>query len=176
MPYTEYWNPKNETLPREQLQALQLLKLRRLCKWAYATTPFHQRKFDAVGFKPEQLKTLDDLRRIPIMTREEWMESLQEKPLFGDMLATDPNNAIRYHLTSGTTGRTPIRVLDSMKDWDWISEMWCYGLWGFGIRPEDIVYFAFGYGSFIGFWGAESQREGHRFCQREQRQQSHPLW
>src|SRR5438309_8231603 len=154
MPYTEYWNPKNETLPREQLQALQLLKLRRLCEWAYATTPFHQRKFDAVGFKPEQLKTLDDLRRIPMMTREEWMESLQEKPLFGDMLATDPNNAIRYHLTSGTTGRTPIRVLDGMKDWDWISEMWCYGLWGFGVRPEDIVYFAFGYGSFIGFWGA----------------------
>jgi phenylacetate-CoA ligase len=45
-------------------------------------------------------------------------------------------------------------VLDSMKDWEWISEMWCYGIWGFGVRPEDSVYFAFGYGSFIGFWGA----------------------
>ncbi|TMB81495.1 MAG: phenylacetate--CoA ligase, partial [Chloroflexi bacterium] len=145
---------KNETLPREELQALQLLKLRRFCEWAYATTPFHQRKFDAAGFKPEQIKTLDDLRRIPFMTREEWMESLMEKPLFGDLLATDSRNAIRYHLTSGTTGRTPIRVLDSMKDWDWINEMWCYGIWGFGVRPEDIVYFAFGYGSFIGFWGA----------------------
>ncbi len=154
MPYSEYWNPKNETLPREELQALQLLKLRRLCEWAYATTPFHKRRFDAAGFKPEQLKTLDDLRRIPFMTREEWMESLVEKPLFGDLLSTDPRNAIRYHLTSGTTGRTPIRVLDSTKDWDWIAEMWCYGLWGFGIRPEDTVYFAFGYGSFIGFWGA----------------------
>jgi len=154
MAYSEFWNPKNETLPREELQALQLLKLRRLCEWAYATTPFHQRKFDEAGFKPEQLKTLDDIRRIPFMTREEWMESLMEKPLFGDLLATDPVNAIRYHLTSGTSGRTPIRVLDSMKDWDWINEMWCYGLWGFGIRPEDTVYFAFGYGSFIGFWGA----------------------
>src|SRR5947209_8934488 len=154
MAYSEFWNPKNETLPREQLQALQLLKLRRLCEWAYATTPFHQQHFDAAGFKPEQLKTLDDVRRIPFMTREEWMESLLEKPLFGDILATDQKNAIRYHLTSGTSGRTPIRVLDSMKDWDWISEMWCYGMWGFGVRPEDIVYFAFGYGSFIGFWGA----------------------
>src|SRR6266702_1507167 len=154
MAYSEYWNPKNETLPREELQALQLLKLRRFCEWAYATTPFHQRKFDEAGFKPEQIKTLDDLRRIPFMTREEWMESLMEKPLFGDLLATDSRNAIRYHLTSGTTGRTPIRVLDSMKDWDWINEMWCYGIWGFGVRPEDIVYFAFGYGSFIGFWGA----------------------
>ncbi len=154
MAYSEYWNPKNETLPREELQALQLLKLRRLCEWAYATTPFHQRRFDAAGFKPEQLQTLDDIRRIPFMTREEWMDSQIENPLYGDLLATDQTNAIRYHLTSGTTGRTPIRVLDSMKDWEWINEMWCYGIWGFGVRPEDTVYFAFGYGSFIGFWGA----------------------
>jgi phenylacetate-CoA ligase len=154
MAYSEYWNPKNETLPREELQALQLLKLRRLCEWAYATTPFHQRRFDAAGFKPEQLQSLDDIRRIPFMTREEWMDSQIENPLYGDLLATDQTNAIRYHLTSGTTGRTPIRVLDSMKDWEWINEMWCYGIWGFGVRPEDTVYFAFGYGSFIGFWGA----------------------
>ena len=154
MPYSEFWNPKNEKLPREELRALQLHKLRRMCEWAYTTTPFHRRKFDAAGFKPDQLRTLNDIRRIPFMTREEWMESLMEKPMFGDLLATDPVNAIRYHLTSGTSGRTPIRVLDSTKDWDWIAEMWCYGLWGFGIRPEDTVYFAFGYGSFIGFWGA----------------------
>jgi phenylacetate-CoA ligase len=154
MAYSEYWNPKNETLPREDLQALQLLKLRRLCEWAYATTPFHQHRFDAAGFKPEQLNTLDDMRRIPFMTREEWMDSQLEHPLYGDLLATDQTNAIRYHLTSGTTGRTPIRVLDSMKDWEWINEMWCYGFWGFGVRPADTVYFAFGYGSFIGFWGA----------------------
>jgi phenylacetate-CoA ligase len=154
MVYSEYWNPKNEKLPREELQALQLLKLRRICEWAYVTTPFHKRKFNAAGFKPDQLKTLDDIRRIPFMTREEWMESEMKKPMFGDLLATDPINAIRYHLTSGTSGRTPIRVLDSTKDWDWIAEMWCYGLWAFGVRPEDIVYFAFGYGSFIGFWGA----------------------
>jgi phenylacetate-CoA ligase len=153
MPYSDYWNPKTETMPREELEQLQLLKLRRMCEWAYATTPFHKRNFDRAGFRPEQLKSLDDVRRIPFMTREEWMESLHEKPMFGDMLATDSKNAIRYHLTSGTTGRTPIRVLDSMKDWEWIAEMWCYGLWGFGIRPGDVVYVAFGYGSFIGFWG-----------------------
>ncbi|HEU5368135.1 MAG TPA: AMP-binding protein, partial [Ktedonobacterales bacterium] len=154
MAYSEFWNPKNETLPRDQLQRLQLLKLRRLCEYAYARVPFHKRRFDAAGFKPEQLHTLDDIRRIPFMTREEWMASQLETPMFGDLLSTDQANAIRYHLTSGTTGRTPIRVLDSMKDWDWIAEMWCYGLWGFGVRPEDTVYFAFGYGSFIGFWGA----------------------
>jgi len=154
MAYSEYWNPKNETMPREQLEQLQLLKLRRMCDWAAAHSPFHQRRFEEAGFQPEQLKTLDDLRRIPFMTREEWMESQLAYPIYGDLLATEQTNAIRYHLTSGTTGRTPIRVLDGMKDWEWIAEMWCYGLWGFGVRPEDVVYFAFGYGSFIGFWGA----------------------
>jgi phenylacetate-CoA ligase len=44
-------------------------------------------------------------------------------------------------------------VLDSMKDWEWIAEMWCYGLWGFGVRPADTVFVAFGYSTFIGFWG-----------------------
>jgi phenylacetate-CoA ligase len=154
MVYSAYWNPKNETMPRADLQALQLVKLRRLCEWAYARSPFHRRRFDAADFRPEQLRTLADLRRIPLMTREEWMASQLEHPLFGDLLATNPRNAIRYHLTSGTTGRTPIRVLDSIKDWEWIAEMWCYGFWAFGVRPKDVVYFAFGYGSFIGFWGA----------------------
>lgn len=154
MPYSEYWNPKNETMPRADLQRLQLHKLQRMVEWAYNMSPFHRRSFDEAGVKPEQIKSLDDLRRFPFMTREAWMDSLQEKPLFGDLPTTDVVNAIRYHLTSGTSGRTPIRVLDSTKDWDWIAEMWCYGLWGFGIRPEDSVYFAFGYGSFIGFWGA----------------------
>lgn len=149
-----YWNPKTETLPRAELERLQLIKLQRLVAWAHERSPFHRRAFDAVGFHPDQLRTLADLRRIPLMTREQWMEAQVEIPLFGDLLATEPQQAIRYHLTSGTSGRVPIRVLDGMKDWEWIAEMWCYGFWGFGVRPKDSVYFAFGYGSFIGFWGA----------------------
>ncbi len=154
MAESEYWNPKNETLAREELRALQLHKLKRLCEWAFARSPFHRRRWQAVGFHPDQLKSLDDLGRIPFMTREDWMESQRERPLFGDLLAVEPEKAIRYHLTSGTSGRTPLRVLDGMKDWDWISEMWCYAFWGFGVRPKDVVFFAFSYGSFIGFWGA----------------------
>ncbi len=149
-----YWNPKTETMPQDDLRRLKLLKLQRVCEWANARSDFHRRKFESAGFRPEQLKTFDDVRRIPFTTREEWMDSETEKPLFGDLLTTDQDHAIRYHLTSGTSGRTPIRVLDGTKDWEWVAEMWCYGLWGFGIRPRDTVYVAFGYGSFIGFWGA----------------------
>src|SRR4029453_7644698 len=102
MAYSEYWNPKTETMPREQLQQLQLYKLRSMCEWAYARVPFHKQNFDRAGFHPEQLKSLDDIRRIPFMTREGWVDPLPGKPLFGDMLSTEPANPIRYHLASGT--------------------------------------------------------------------------
>ena len=94
MAYSEYWNPKHEIMPREQIEQLQLTKLRRLAEYANERVPFHRRKFAEAGFAPDQLRTLDDLRRIPFMTREAWMESLQETPLFGDLLSTDPINAI----------------------------------------------------------------------------------
>jgi phenylacetate-CoA ligase len=151
---TEFWNPRNETLSRDQLRSLQHLKLRRLCEWAYAKSGFHRRRWDAAGFHPDHLKTFDDLRRIPFMTREEWMAAQDEAPPFGPLPTVPPEVAIRYHTTSGTTGRTPLRVLDGTKDWEWIAEMWAYGLWGFGLRPRDVVLFAFSYGTFIGFWGA----------------------
>jgi phenylacetate-CoA ligase len=148
-----FWNPKTETLPRDQLEALQFAKLRRLADWAAARSPFYQRSFAQAGFAPEQLRSLDDLRRLPMLTREDWMASQAERPPFGTLPVAGREAAIRFHTTSGTTGREPIRVLDSAKDWAWQSEMWCYGLWGFGVRPDDTAYVAFGYGSFIGFWG-----------------------
>jgi phenylacetate-CoA ligase len=151
-----YWNPKNETLPRDALRALQLEKLRRLCEWADARSPFHRRRFEAARFHSDQLRSFDDLRRIPFMTREDWMASQERQPPFGDILAIAPDAAIRYHYTSGTSGRTPIRALDGIKDWEWIAEMWAYGFWAFGVRSSDIVLFAFSYGTFIGFWGAHS--------------------
>ena len=154
MAYSEYWNPKNETLERDQLRALQFVKLRRLCDWAWERSGFHRRLWEQGKFHPSQLKSLDDLRRIPFMTREDWMDAQMEKPAFGDLTTVDHDLAIRFHTTSGTSGRVPLRVLDGCKDWEWAAEMWAYGFWAFGVRPSDRVFFAFSYGTFIGFWGA----------------------
>jgi phenylacetate-CoA ligase len=150
---TPYWNPRHETMPREDIEALQVRKLRNLLAWAEAEVPWHAERLRGVGVTSEGISSLDDLRRIPFLTREEWMQGQLDRPPYGPMLAAQPERAIRYHMTSGTTGRTPIRVLDSMKDWEWIAEMWCYGLWGFGVRPADTLFVAFGYSTFIGFWG-----------------------
>jgi phenylacetate-CoA ligase len=146
-------------MPRQQIEALQVRKLRNLVAWADAKVPWHSQRFRKAGLAADSIKSLEDLQRIPMMTRDEWMQAQLEKPPFGPLLAVPEEVAIRYHLTSGTTGRIPIQVLDSLKDWEWIAEMWCYGFWGFGIRPADIVFFAFSYGTFVGFWGAHYASE-----------------
>ena len=151
---SRYWNPRHETMPRDELDALQLHKLRLTLEWASSQVPWHSKRLNEAGVSAESITTLDDLRRIPFMTRAEWMDAQLQEPPYGPILAAPEESAVRYHMTSGTTGRTPIRVLDGMKDWEWIAEMWCYGFWGFGVRPSDTVFFAFSYGTFVGFWGA----------------------
>jgi phenylacetate-CoA ligase len=148
-----YWNPKTETLERSRLQALQLAKLRGQCEWAVARSPWYRRRFAEEGFDPSRLLALADLRRLPPLTRDEWMGSQADHPPYGEIPTIGGDGAIRVHTTSGTTGRGPLRALDSRKDWAWIAEMWGYAIWGCGARPSDTAYIAFGYGSFIGFWG-----------------------
>lgn len=150
---SRFWNPKVETLERDELERVQLAKLRYLCTWAQARSPWYRRTFAEASFEPAQLRSLDDLRRLPLLTREEWMASQAAHPPFGEIPAISAAEAVRLHTTSGTSGRMPLRALDSRRDWTWIAEMWAYGLWACGVRPSDISYVAFGYGSFIGFWG-----------------------
>jgi len=153
MEESPYWNPRHETMLRPGIEALQVRKLRNLVEWADAQVPWQSKRLRNAGVTADAIRSLDDLRRIPPMTRDEWMEGQLEEPPYGTNVAAPKEAAIRYHMTSGTTGKTPIRVLDGMKDWEWIAEMWCYGLWGFGVRPTDTVFVAFGYSTFIGFWG-----------------------
>jgi phenylacetate-CoA ligase len=154
MTTSPYWNPKTETMAREDLHALQGHRLQRLVERAYATSGFHRTLFDEAGLKPADVKGLDDLHRIPFTTRDRWMAAQEDQPPYGDMLTRPQDAAVRYHTTSGTSGRTPLRVLDLRLDWKWIAECWCHAFHGFGIRPEDKIFFAFSYGTFIGFWGA----------------------
>jgi len=156
---SQYWNPKTETLPKDELRALQFAKLQRLVAWAEARSPFYRRSFRAAGFESAQLRSWDDWARIPFLTRDEWMRSQLEHPPYGELHVAGPEAAITLHTTSGTSGKTPLRALDTRKDWAWSAEMWCYALWAAGARPSDVGYLAFGYGSFIGFWGLHNGME-----------------
>ena len=94
--WSPYWNPKTETLPKDQLRALQTARLQQLVQRAYATSPFVRRLYQQAGVTPDQIRSLDDLRRLPFMTREDWMANQAATPLFGDLITRPQGDAIRY--------------------------------------------------------------------------------
>jgi phenylacetate-CoA ligase len=155
VPDSPYWNPHTETLPRDRLDALRSRKLRDLVEWTFDAAPWQAARLRDAGVEPGDVRDLSDLSKLPFLERAEWMASQEQDPPYGPVLTRTPESAIRHHTTSGTSGRRPLAVLDSPKDWEWIAEMWCYAFWGFGVRAADTVFFAFGYGTFVGFWGAQ---------------------
>ncbi|MFQ5852824.1 MAG: phenylacetate--CoA ligase family protein [Candidatus Binatia bacterium] len=149
-----------ETLPRDQLEQLQLLKFKRAARHAYTSSPFYRKKLDSAKIKPGDIKTLSDIQKIPMTDKDELREAQQTNPFpYGDLLAVSTDDVTAYHQTSGTTGQ-PVRQADSWRDWEWWSECWATILWAQGFRPRDRVFIPFSYGVFIAFW------VGHYACEK----------
>jgi phenylacetate-CoA ligase len=149
-----YWNRHTETMPRDELDALHLLRLQQLAAYAYENTAFYRQKFDTAGITPSDIRSIDDFKRkIPVTDKSEFIQLQQERPPYGNTLAI-PSELVAHHCeTSGTTG-VPLSIPYSMTDTVRYGESWVYGFWGLGIRPSDTMYFAFGWGNFAGFWSA----------------------
>lgn len=148
----DYWSPATERLARPDLEALQLRKVRRLLVWAKEHSPFWRDKL--AGIDPASIRTLEDFRCVPFLTKEELLADQASAPPYGTAITCSPDLAVAYHHTSGTTGNAPLRVFETRRDWDWGADAWARALYAFGVRSADVVYFPFGYGPFIGFWGA----------------------
>ena len=65
------WNPEYESMARDELERLQAERLKNIAAYAYNRTEIYRRKFDALGVKPEEIKGLDDLRRLPFTTKQD---------------------------------------------------------------------------------------------------------
>lgn len=150
-----YWNPKIELMPRENLRQLQLRRLKHVIEHAWEKSPFYRNLMMKHGITPDDIVTLEDFfKRFPITRREDLDKDQLDHPPYGTRLAVSLDNAMRYHTTSGTTGKPPVKAFDTERDWIWGADAWASSLYNFGVRPNDTVMVAFGYGSFIGFWGA----------------------
>lgn len=149
-----YWNPRTELMPRKELESLQLRRLQHMVAWAYARSPFWRRRLDAAKVVPDAIHGLDDIQRLPFLTKAELIAEQTAHPPYGELLTAPASVGVAYHHTSGTTGKTPFRVVESARDWSWGANAWARALYAFGLRSTDVVYLPFGYGPFIGFWGA----------------------
>jgi phenylacetate-CoA ligase len=150
----QYWNPVVETLPPEKLKKLQLKKFQGIFKWAYEHSKFYHRLYTEVGIEPGDIKTFEDIRKIPKVEKS-MMRAIQGKEPYpyGDMLAMPLERVTIYHQTSGTTGQ-PVYQADSWQDWEWWAEAWACLLYAQGYRDYDRLFLPFGYNIFVAFWGA----------------------
>ena len=138
---------KHETMPREELEALQLKRLQAVVERLYHLVPFYHRRLDEMGVKPEHIKTLGDLQLLPLTTKQD----LRDNYPFG-MFAAPMDQIVRIHASSGTTGKsTPVAY--TQRDLETWSELMARTLAAAGTHRGDIVHNAYGYGLFTGGLG-----------------------
>ncbi len=150
-PEEPYWFRREETMSAEERKELILAKLKAQVAYAWERSPFYRRKWQAAGFHPEQLKTLEDIRRIPILTKDDLRKDQSEHPPFGSNLCVEPHEIIRIHGTSGTTGRPTVFCI-SRDDWQRIAEAHARIMWGMGLRPTDTVFIGSLFSLYMGGW------------------------
>ncbi|MCK9197191.1 MAG: phenylacetate--CoA ligase [Syntrophales bacterium] len=142
------YNEEFETLPREALEALQLKRLQQVVQRVYHTVGFYRKIFDEAGVKPDDLKTLGDLKRLPFTTKQD----LRDGYPFG-LFAVPMSNVVRLHASSGTTGRSTV-VGYTHRDIETWSELMARCFVAAGLTKNDIIHNAYGYGLFTGGLGA----------------------
>lgn len=137
-----------EVAPREELQKLQLERLKRTLQLAYDKVPHYRQSFDAAGVHPDDLKTLADLAKFPFTSKQ----TLRDNYPFG-MSAVPQSQIARIHASSGTTGKPTVGCY-TLKDLDTWATVVARSIYAAGGRPGDMVHVAYGYGLFTGGLGA----------------------
>ncbi len=146
-PTPPIWCPEYECMPREKLRALQLERLRQTIERAYERVPFYRRRFDEAGITPSSIRSLDDVRRIPFLTKQDMREHFP----YG-LLATPLEEVVRIHASSGTTGR-PTTAAYTRRDLETWAEAMARLVVAAGVTSRDVAHIAFGYGLFTGAFG-----------------------
>lgn len=141
------FNKEFEAIQLSTLRELQLERLRWSVKHAYDNVPFYRQSFDAAGFKPEQLKTLDDLRRVPFLMKQ----NMRDAYPFG-LFAVPMEKVVRIHSSSGTTGNATV-VGYTRNDIEIWAEVMARTIACAGGSSQDVVQVAYGYGLFTGGLG-----------------------
>ena len=141
------FNTKMETMSRQKLQELQLERLQKTIHLVYESVPYYKKKFKELRVKPEDIKTLADIRKLPFTTKDD----LRRNAPFG-MMAISLENCVELHASSGTTG-VPVTTCYTRGDLDVWSEVMARCLSMSGLTKKDILQNPIPYGTFTGAFG-----------------------
>ena len=142
------WNKEMECADRETMRALQLKKLKETVKYEYDNVPYYREKMDKAGVKPEDIQTLEDIRKLPFITKEDiaanYPTGLFAKPM---------EEIVRIHASSGTTGKPKIAGY-TRNDLEMWGECVARAMASAGQDSKSVIQVAYGYGLFTGGLGA----------------------
>ena len=145
---TMFWNPKIECMPKEELKALQYRELKQLVNNLYSFNKFYHDRMVEHKVHPDDITCLEDIAKLPFMYKQDLRDNYPTK------MFTVPNNEIvRYHVSSGTTGK-PTLVGYTQNDLDYWTEALARSFTSIGIGPDDTMQVSYGYGLFTGGLGA----------------------
>ncbi|MCL6611396.1 MAG: phenylacetate--CoA ligase [Peptococcaceae bacterium] len=142
-----FWNREAETMPASEKKRVQLERLQATVKRAYENVPFYRRAFDEKGVKPEDVKSLEDLKRLPFTVKNDLRDNYPYK-----LFAVPMSRVVRLHASSGTTGK-PIVGAYTRNDMEVWMEVIARSMAAAGVTEDDIVHNAYGYGLFTGGLG-----------------------
>lgn len=142
-----YWDREFETMPREILRELQLERLKKTVERVYSRVPFYKKVMDERGIKPSDIRTLDDLTKLPFTVKQD----LRDNYPF-DMFAAPMEEVVRVHASSGTTGKPTVvgYTRNDIRTW---AQLMARSLTMAGATRGDVVQNAYGYGLFTGGMG-----------------------
>lgn len=138
---------KEETLPREQIEKIQLERLQETVNRVYERVPAYRKKMDELGVKPSDIKELKDLAKLPFVTKQDMRDNYP----FG-LFAVPKDKLVRIHASSGTTGKPTVvgYTQSDLETWtECVSRIACMG----GATEKDVAQICFGYGMFTGALG-----------------------
>jgi len=134
-------------MSRDEMSALQLESLKKIVRYAYERVPFYTKKFDEAGLRPEDIRTLEDINKIPFTTKTD----LRDNYPYG-LMAVEMDDIVRVHASSGTSGK-PTVVFYTKNDMEMWTECMARLVAAAGGTKNDIVHITFGYGLFTGALG-----------------------
>ncbi|WP_043931009.1 phenylacetate--CoA ligase family protein [Bacillus sp. EB01] len=149
----KYWYKDIETASKEELDEIVFAKIKNVLNYAQEKSGFYQRKWAKDGFHPEDVKSLKDFEQVPITTKAEVREDLEEYAPFGSNVCIPYSEVHRIQGTSGTTGK-PTVFSFGKDDWERIAHQHARIMWSFGMRPSDLMFIASPLSLYIGSWGA----------------------
>lgn len=139
---------EKEMMPREELETLQLSRLRNLCERVYANVPHYRKLFDDTGISPADIRKLSDITMLPFTEKQHMRDAFP----YG-LFAVPRDTIVRLHASSGTTGKATV-VGYTRRDLDNWAELMARSFAAAGITRKDLIHNAYGYGLFTGGLGA----------------------